>query len=77
MVIVIALAVGGIIFMKRRKGMGMKRKSIYGSSPSELSGRLNELEEQQKGFIPQTTPIRYPDPDDMNELAGGRTQTRY
>jgi hypothetical protein len=74
-VIVAALAVGLIILLKRRNGTSRKGRKTYDSGSVELSARLNELEEEPKGYIPQTTSIRYPDPDEMDELAGGRTQT--
>src|SRR2546430_298644 len=56
-VIVVALAVG-LFFLKRRNKTGRKRKSTFdaGPSESELSGRVNVEDEQQKGLIPQTRP---------------------
>ena len=71
---VIILAAGLFIFLRRRRGPGTNRKNTY---DAEVSGNLHELEEQQKGLVAQATPIRYPDPDAMNELAGGRTNAHY
>lgn len=78
-VIVVALAVGLFFFLKRRNKTGRTRTDTFdaGPSESELSGRVNVEDEQQKGLIPQTRPIRYPDPDDTSELAGGRINTGY
>jgi hypothetical protein len=77
-VVVVALSVGLLFCLKRRNRVGRKTDTFdAGPSESELSGRVNAEDEQQKGLIPQTRPIRYPDPDDTNELPGGRTHTGH